>query len=837
MKIFGAEIVSSSEFSSLKETLVELERQLEDIGWVNINSRSEQSQDMARESYERMVQRSRLGFIKSPLVAQAVNLTTFYTFGSGIQEPKAKEGDAEVQDILTQFWNDPDNVVSLTSSESQLKLSNKLQYDGEIAFVLQVDTDGSVYVRIVDPLSIFGIVYDATDSMRPLFYKRRVRGTVDKFEYIPDASNGAAVLSMLGVSNAADVNFKEKWDAQLKEMKITEDQVMKNAFVMHVKVNNDSLDTRGVPEVWRALDWINSNSKINSDMGSFINAQSQYAVKKKIKGTKQQVQAAAGRLRQNPSLLNKPSYAAGATIVENEQIDTEPIGLPSSTGTLFETGIRRSLLMVCAAFGIMEHYFGDPSTGNLATTTAMELPMLKKFLARQKVWEGIYMSIINFQLDMVRIKKGVGAVEYLENRNRYRIKKDQDLKTRGVDIDFPPILEKDIKVLAEAFSVAKREALMPVETAQRMFMMSAGVNNIDDEMSKEFQEPAPAPSFGGFGQPPAAGKEPVVKESLKQVDGKWFVYSSKGKKMGGPYASRGQAAKRLAQVEYFKSKENRVKESVAQKNVRAGKEKAVRLADKNRSTLARMDAYLQEIADAYRAFDKGAKENFKAGFGAAGTYAPQVKGVEGLLAKFKESMLDAAARFLPEAVRIGRAYAESHAPAVEGKVRVMEAKDADAWTQKQLAWNRQFVEGSLIPAMKKKFHDLEFDYSDTVEGAQKKVAAAVESFETRVASYAAAFWTVEENTVQAVAADLSPKQPANFIGVDDENNCQDCQAAIEGNPWPADEIPIPGNQQCLGNCRHAIQIIGDDDLSESDLQLLRESEEMYRNGISILKRP
>lgn len=34
----------------------------------------------------------------------------------------------------------------------------------------------------------------------------------------------------------------------------------------------------------------------------------------------------------------------------------------------------------------------------------------------------------------------------------------------------------------------------------------------------------------------------------------WVVVSHKGKRLGGPYKSRGQAEKRLAQVEHFKNK-------------------------------------------------------------------------------------------------------------------------------------------------------------------------------------------------------------------------------------------------------------------------------------------
>lgn len=38
---------------------------------------------------------------------------------------------------------------------------------------------------------------------------------------------------------------------------------------------------------------------------------------------------------------------------------------------------------------------------------------------------------------------------------------------------------------------------------------------------------------------------------VKREDG-WYVVSEEGKNLGGPYGSREEAAKRLAQVEYFK---------------------------------------------------------------------------------------------------------------------------------------------------------------------------------------------------------------------------------------------------------------------------------------------
>jgi hypothetical protein len=43
-------------------------------------------------------------------------------------------------------------------------------------------------------------------------------------------------------------------------------------------------------------------------------------------------------------------------------------------------------------------------------------------------------------------------------------------------------------------------------------------------------------------------------DMIKKVPGGYKVLSSKGKNLGGPYKTRGEALKRLRQVEFFKRK-------------------------------------------------------------------------------------------------------------------------------------------------------------------------------------------------------------------------------------------------------------------------------------------
>ena len=787
MKIFGIEVTSADELQEIREAYADLERVVEDIGWINVNSGGATSQEAAKEDFERMVQRSRLAFIKNPIVAQAVTLTTNYVFGEGVSEPKAAKDNKEIQDIISEFWTSPDNKMSFTDTQSQIKISNKLQYDGEICFALRVDTDGSVYVRYFDPLSINKIINDPNDAMRPMFYKRRVN---QKDQYVPDYSNGLAHLR----------KYKDiEWTSLLDSFGIKEEQVPENLFCYHVKINNDILDVRGIPEVYRALDWMNANSRINNDMALFIQTQAQFAWKKKFQGTKAQMQAVKSRIGQSTS-LNNPARGAGSMLIENSKVSNEPIDLNPGSGQLFEIGIRRTLLMTVAAFGMMEHYFGDGAQANLATATAMELPMLKKFLARQKIWEGIYNTVLQFVIDMRLFAVSYKYFEYNPMTNRATPRKSADYKDRTIDIDFPPILEKDIKNLSDALGSAKSNQLVPIETAQRIFLQGLGVNNIDEEMQKEFAQEI-QPLLGAFGQ--------------------------------GNKAKAAEGIRRLAKFVERARLHRPNRESFAGRDQANSLKTAGRLAEKNKQVFRQMNAYLKEIGRAYNAFARDIKESMRPQVGADGKWSVKAPNIKESAHKFSRDMVSASQRFFPKAAELGAQYSEA-------RVAVKEAREAfalgrgeiDDFVDQQIDWNRGYVE-DMAPAIaeniRKKIAAHKFD---TEADFYEAVDLAIKSQESRVGMYAGAFWTVEERAVKEFSRGSGIN--ANFVGVNDDKVCEGCAAAIAGNPWPVETAPVPGEQDCVSNCRHALQLEGDDALTESDIQLMRESEEEARAGFSLI---
>lgn len=778
MRIFGLEIVSKSKLDSLQEAMTLAKRQLEDIGWIRVNQNDGEYNQLIKDSYNEMVKRCRIAWVKNPILSGAVSLRTDYTFGEGITKPTSE--DKSVQDIVDEFWDDPDNKSAFTSQQAQIAISDKIQYDGELAFLLFVDPDGSVSLRLIDPITIDQIIKDPLDTTRPLFYKRRING---KDIYISDIANGAYLMK-------DDGRYAESYKAQIKILEIKEQDVLSNVVMYHIKINTDPLWTRGIPELYRALDWANANTKMNSDIATFINAQAQYAWKMKLSGTKNEIQGMRSRLRQNQS-LNNPSFQAGSTAILNDKVGMDAVGLPSSTGQLFETGIRRSLLMICASTGIMEHYFGDPSTGNLATATAMELPMLKKFKSRQKFWEGIYLAVLNFQLDMKLMALRSKAFEYNPVRNRVKILTD-GYTNRVIDIDFPPIVEADIKMLCEAMSQAKKSKLIPTETAQRIFMQGAGVNNIDEELKKEFDEtPEPQP----FGMPSFGAPKDQKPEDKKKDD-------------------------------------KAVMESVRSKTASVQKER-IKVADSNKELLRTTNGYLKEIASAFTRFSKNAKDSIDTVKKGNEKYIAFVndKKLNESIRKFTDEMHRLAIKYYPRAIALGEAYVKSHTQVLE--TQRLQEKAIDVLHDDLIDRNEYYLKRSLAPDLKKRILEnigIELESETAINELINKNMTALER---RVGMYGSELWAVGQKAVKE-AGSVDPEMQANFIGVEDEANCQGCADAIAGNPHSMDAIPVPGEQECLSNCRHAIQIVGDANLEESDVMLLKQAEDESKKGYRMI---
>lgn len=458
-----AQRVLRDDLQAIQESIGKLSEAVNsnEAGWINV-SQGFVPWEITGEERQRVIEKVRDAYKKNPLAGQIVDLKRYFTTGQGIS---FKAEDPEINEILNQFWRDESNKWF----QRQSQLSDDLEIDGE--FYLRFFTDkftGSVKVRCIPAWQITDIVTDQEDAETPLWYRREWT--------------------------------EQRWDPESKLYVIAKYHTGVNADyipaeeILHVKVGAPLYAKFGNSPLYRVLGYLNSYKEWLEDRVKLNKARAAFAWKKKIKSTAAGVTTAvSGVLR----TLNKVVTGAerpvppktGGVIVENEAVEWSIVNSDVKADTASEDG-RAIKLMICAGSGIFEHYFGDAKVANLASAKAMELPMLKMFEWRQKLFEEVFLSIFR---RVIRSAVDAGVLPEMIKVTRQEGGKSHELEIQAdqvsIDIDFPPLVLKELKDLTDALVKQVQERFKSRQTAG----MELGVEDWEQEkvlMAAEEEERA-----------------------------------------------------------------------------------------------------------------------------------------------------------------------------------------------------------------------------------------------------------------------------------------------------------------------------------------------------------
>ncbi len=375
---------------------VEDQLALEDVGWINLGSTT--SDAISGQARIVNLKLSRLYSVKDPLGKQSIRLWTDYTFGTGMVW-SVNEDNEQTKKVLEAFWNAPENK-SVLSNRGQRKSSDKLLIDGEVFFCIFLGAQGKATIRFVDPLEIAEIITNPEDKDEVQFYRRTWSD--------PQGNPHDTVYR-----SPANLANKPSVDMYSKGVSATDDGI-----IYHLTYNTTT--ERGNPLLLPALDWIKQYRRFLASRIAVILALARFAWRTKVKGGQAQVDAIKGQ-------THGKEIPAGSDILENLGSDTTPIKTESGATAAYRDG-KMLLHQVCAAVGISEQYFGDISTGNLATAKTVELPMKKMFESYQSIWDGAYQDIDEIVLAHNKVPPDKWYV----------------------DRDFPEIDEDDVAAFAKA---------------------------------------------------------------------------------------------------------------------------------------------------------------------------------------------------------------------------------------------------------------------------------------------------------------------------------------------------------------------------------------------------
>lgn len=362
----------------------------------------------------------------NPLAFAIIEITTSFVLGKGVT---VAANLPEVQRVLMDFWDDPDNHM-----ETRVyALCTELALYGEQFIRFFVNPyNGRVKIRQIDPSIIDEIETDPEDIETVLRFHRRPVG--------PGATQPGDPAP---ISPSVQQDFAGAWFQAGSEMVQFTINKVSNA-----KRGKSDLATL-LPWLRRYKDWLTDRVRINKYKGAFLwDVQLTGADRKTIE-------------RKKAEYMYPPE--PGTVVIHNEAERWTAVKPEINANEAVEDG-RALKLMVAVGCQLPEHYLSDGSNGTRATAAEMGLPTLLKFQRRQQMVKYMLRSILDRVL--------------LEARKAGRLSADLDTTYEvifpEIDVDDHQTLAGATQTLVTALSAAKAQGWVSDETAMRLLFQFAG---------------------------------------------------------------------------------------------------------------------------------------------------------------------------------------------------------------------------------------------------------------------------------------------------------------------------------------------------------------------------
>lgn len=471
----------------LQERLAALEMALETDGWRLLTMQADQ--EFSREGLRLITELSRIMALKNPLIKRGVQVQRLYVWGQGWN---VKASDPDIQFVLDAFINDPKNQAELTSHQARMQKETEQQTDGNTFFVFFVNAaTGRVRVRTIPFEEVGDIICDPQDAKSPWYYRRVWT------EQVLDAGSGAIETTMR-------IAYYPDWryNPINKLASISGHPVKWENPVYHVKTGGFSNWKFGCSEIYAAIDWSRAYKEFLEDWASIVRAYRRFAFTLSTPGGKSGIAAAKAKLGTTYGTggtggETNPAPVVGSTFVSGSEASLTPVRTAGAT-VAAEDG-RRLLLMVAAAVGLPETFFGDVSVGTLATATSLDRPTELAMQDRQTLWMDVFGAIFEYVLRWA-VKAPGGALRSLGTlvveRDGEEISERVDWGEVDdhIDIDFPPIraegLDAQIAAIVKAATLDGKApaGTLDLMTTTRLMLVALGVDDIDSILSKLFDE-------------------------------------------------------------------------------------------------------------------------------------------------------------------------------------------------------------------------------------------------------------------------------------------------------------------------------------------------------------
>jgi hypothetical protein len=414
-----------------KERLWELELALEDRGWVREVTRA--ALEFSRYGVQQLIGICRVYGIKNPIIKRIAEICELYVFGRGIE---IRSDDDTANQVIQDFLHDNDAEMGHNGLAAK---ETSIQTDGALYFGLATDNKGKVRVVMIDPLEIMDVVTDPDDTGKPLYFKR-------SWNHLE-----------LDVATGRQVS-ETKW-CWYPSLELLNDQPkQKPNMIGAYPVNWDMPilreSGRGSPSKWRwpvppvyaAVDWARAYKDALEDYATVRRTLARFALMVETKG-------GPGAIAAYQALFSTTFADNNGTQIERNPPPVVGSAHTSGPGTKIEAfksagaqanpeETRRILLMACSSAGMPETFFGDASTGSLATAVSLDRPTELKFTAIQRRWKHTIRRILEYVLLVSKTTPG-GVLREARQANPAP-------QPATIKIKFPNVVEHEMLPMIQA---------------------------------------------------------------------------------------------------------------------------------------------------------------------------------------------------------------------------------------------------------------------------------------------------------------------------------------------------------------------------------------------------
>ena len=490
----------------LEAALVRQDADPNSPGWAPLGEGTGIQHEFSRRGLRLMHRLALLMFLKNPLIRRGVKVQSQYVFGQGVS---IDIEDETAKTAWNDFWDDEANRRDWTSATRLAHLERKLQVKGNLFALFFVDRmTGGTQIREIDVDEIEEVIPDPDDGSRPAYYKR----VYNKLVFNPTSGNTEAVLS---------TEYHPDWhyNPRVKWKSIGGAPVFWDRPMAHFARERISKVGIAPSEIYAALDWGRGYSEFLSHRATVAKALSKIVLKVSS-ATKTGVQKAAQKLKTTFGGLAGAAGLGGddvgGTSITKEGNTIEAMNVKGAT--IHPDEGRRLLLMVCAAFGFGETFFGDVSVGTLATATSLDRPTELAMMECQNFWKETLEAMARFVLLQATRAPLHPLSRTAKVAQRNRVESAQiGGKNITLNVEMPPLLAHDAFNQCQALDIAAANVPLKKLMAKH-FLNAIGEDDLDEALAllpddEELTEwpapPTPAPLAPGVKQPdPGAEVDP-----------------------------------------------------------------------------------------------------------------------------------------------------------------------------------------------------------------------------------------------------------------------------------------------------------------------------------------